>query len=262
MADLMWRAGTYIEHRFKANTLHGTHSPFVYKFLDEVVYNDRHFYAYDTITQRRNELLADHSRIEILDLGAGSTVNRSKSRRVSDIAQNSLKNEKISKLLFRLVDHFQPKTMIELGTSFGISGLYQALAFKGGMLHTCEGCHETAKIAQATFDKAEVKNVKLHVGDFSEVLQPVLDGVEKVDFAFLDGNHQYQPTLAYFNQILSKCHEGTVMIFDDIYWSKGMAEAWEKVKSNDLVSYTIDMFHIGIVFFRKGQEKEQFKIRF
>lgn len=262
MADLMWRAGKYLGHRAKANTRHGTHSPFVYKLLDEVVYDDRHFYAYDTIAKRRNELLADHSTIEILDLGAGSSINPNKERRVSDIAQNSLKNEKISKLLFRLVDYFQPKTMIELGTSLGISGLYQALAFKGGILHTFEGCPETAKIAQATFDKVGVENVTLHLGDFSETLQPVLDQLESVEFAFLDGNHQYQPTMNYFKQMLPKCHEGSVLIFDDIYWSKGMARAWEEVKASDRVSCSIDMFHIGIVFFRKGQEKEHFKIKF
>lgn len=262
MADLMWRAGKYLGHWSRANTRHGTHSPFVYKLLDEVVYDNRHFYAYDTIAKRRNELLADHSTIEILDLGAGSSVNPSKERCVSDIAKNSLKNEKISKLLFRLVNHFQPRTMVELGTSLGISGLHQALAFKGGHLHTFEGCPETAKIAQATFDKAEVENVTLHLGDFSKTLQPVLDELGFVDFAFLDGNHQYQPTIDYFNQLLPKCHEGTVMIFDDIYWSKGMAKAWEEIKEDNQISCSIDMFHIGIVFFRKGQEKEHFKIKF
>ena len=262
MADLMWRAGKYLGHWSKANTRHGTHSPFVYKLLDEVVYDDRHFYAYDTIAKRRNELLADHSSIEILDLGAGSSINSNKTRRVSDIAQNSLKNEKISKLLFRLIDHFQPKTMVELGTSLGISGLHQALAFKGGMLHTFEGCPETAKIAKATFDKVEVENVTVHLGDFSKTLQPVVDEIDSVDFAFLDGNHQYQPTVDYFNQLLLKCHEGTVMILDDICWSKGMAKAWEEIKQHDRVSCSIDMFHIGIVFFRKGQVKEHFKIKF
>jgi predicted O-methyltransferase YrrM len=262
MADLMWRAGKYLGHRSKANTRHGTHSPFVYKLLDEVVYNDRHFYAYDSIAKRRNELLADQSMIKIIDLGAGSSINPNKTRRVSDVAQNSLKNEKISKLIFRLINHFQPKTMVELGTSLGISGLHQALAFKGGKLHTFEGCPETAKIAQVTFDKAQVENVTIYLGDFAKTLQPFLDAIENVDFAFLDGNHQYQPTVDYFNQILPKCHEGTVMLLDDIYWSKGMAKAWEEVKSSNRVSCSIDMFHIGIVFFRIGQEKEHFKIKF
>ena len=262
MAELMWRAGKYLRHLAKANTRHGTHSPFIYKLLDDVVYDDRHFYAYDAIAKRRNELLADHSTIEVLDLGAGSSINPNKTRKVSDIAQNSLKNEKISKLLFRLVDRFQPKTIVELGTSLGISGAYLATAFKESQLHTFEGCPETAAIATSTFEALKIDNVEQHLGDFGETLQPVLDSLKKVDLAFLDGNHQYQPTVDYFNQILEKSHAESVMIFDDIYWSKGMAKAWEEIKRHEKVTCTIDMFHIGIVFFRGGQVKEHFTIRF
>ena len=261
MVNLLWRAGKYLQHIVAANTRHGTHSPFVYKLLDEVVYDDRHFYAYDAIATRRNELLVDHSLIEVLDLGAGSSINPNKTRKISDIANNSLKNDKISQLLFRLVNHFQPETIIELGTSLGISGSYLASANKAVTLHTFEGCPQTAAIAAKTFKSLEFENVRQHLGDFGETLRPVVDKLNKVDFAFLDGNHRYTPTIDYFKCILEKSHADSVMVFDDIYWSKGMIKAWEEIKRHEKVTCTIDMFHIGIVFFREGQVKEHFRIK-
>jgi hypothetical protein len=46
-----------------------------------------------------------------------------------------------------------------------------------------------------------------------------------------------------------------------IYRSKGMKEAWAEIKAHPQVTVTVDLFWIGLVFFRKGQEKEGFKIR-
>jgi hypothetical protein len=136
MADLFWRAGKYLKHRFYANTRHGTHSPFVYKLLDEVIYDNRHFYSFDAIEAIRNSLLSRTDKIKILDLGAGSTINKNPERSISDLAKNSAKSADLGRLMFRLVNHFQPKTMVELGTSLGVSTLYQALAHQEGTMHT------------------------------------------------------------------------------------------------------------------------------
>jgi len=42
-----------------------------------------------------------------------------------------------------------------------------------------------------------------------------------------------------------------------------MEQAWETIKSNEAVRCTIDLFFIGIVFFKKEiKEKQHFVIRF
>lgn len=262
MADLLWRAGKFLKHRFSANTRHGTHSPFVYKLLDEVVYDDRHFYSFDAIEAIRSDLLKNNDTINILDLGAGSSINTDRVRRISDIAKNSAKTADLGRLMFRLVNHFQPKVMLELGTSLGVSTLYQALGFANGRMHTFEGCPETAGIAKQSFQKGNVENVQLHLGDFKETLPEFLAQAAKVDWAFIDGNHQYQPTMDYFNWVMNKSHEGTVLVFDDIYWSKGMGKAWEEIKADERVTCTIDLFHVGLVFLKPGMTKEDFIIKF
>ena len=61
--------------------------------------------------------------------------------------------------------------------------------------------------------------------------------------------------------LLPKTHNDSIFIFDDINWSKGMQEAWNKIKAHPQVSVSIDTFFWGMVFFRKEQVKEHFKIR-
>lgn len=78
---------------------------------------------------------------------------------------------------------------------------------------------------------------------------------------FIDGNHQKEATLEYFEKLLPTVHNDSVMIFDDIHWSKGMEEAWEEIKQNPQVRVTIDTFQWGLIFFRREQEKEHFIIR-
>lgn len=256
-----WRAAQYLNHLAKAKNRHGIHSPFVYELLDQVIYDRTVFSEYGTIESIRHALLDRTDEVTITDLGAGSTIDPSNRRKVSDIAKNSAKGGKWGELLFRLSRHFQPETMIELGTSLGIGTLYQALGNPAGRLTTFEGCPNTAAIAREQFAKTKAIP-EIIEGNFDETLQPYLDSIEKLDWAFVDGNHQKEPTIRYFHQCLEKCHNDSVLLFDDIYWSKGMAEAWAHIKQHERVTITLDLFQIGIVFLREGQAKQDFRIRY
>ncbi len=99
-------------------------------------------------------------------------------------------------------------------------------------------------------------------GNFDKTLKPTLSSIDKLDWVFIDGNHQKEPTIRYFEQCLEKCTSDSVLLFDDIYWSKGMAEAWENIKQHPRVSVTLDLFQVGIVFIREGQSKQDFWIRY
>ncbi|MCW3106757.1 MAG: class SAM-dependent methyltransferase, partial [Segetibacter sp.] len=100
-------------------------------------------------------------------------------------------------------------------------------------------------------------------GNFDNTLQPELNKISQVDFAFIDGNHRKEPTIRYFEQLLTKATEYSVFIFDDIHWSEGMEEAWKYIQKHPSVTLTIDLFFIGLVFFRKEQKVAQhFSIRF
>src|ERR1700761_2264040 len=112
-------AKDYLWHRLVGKNRHGTHSPFVYRLLDEVIYDYKRKDIYNDIESIRQELLSDTSMITVTDLGAGSLVNNNKQKRIGEIAKNALKPPKLAQLLYRLVKDQQPENMIELGTCLG-----------------------------------------------------------------------------------------------------------------------------------------------
>ena len=242
---------------------HGVHSPFVFDFITKVLNDDRHFYAYNKIEKIRAELLANKTLLQVNDFGAGSGVIKSDQRKTSKIARSSLKPKKFGQLMMRIVNYYGIKTTFELGTSFGITASYIASGNLNGQLFTLEGAKQIAAVARNSFEKLQLKNIELIEGNFDDTLQSTLQKVKVIDLAFVDGNHRKEPTLQYFNQMLEKKTEQSIFIFDDIHWSKGMEEAWQEIQQHPDVTLTIDLFFIGLVFFRKEQKVAQhFAVRF
>lgn len=242
---------------------HGIHSPFVFDFITHVLNDDRHFYAYQSIEKIRQLLLIDKQELVIEDLGAGSRVKKENTRQVCEIAGSSLKPKKFGQLLFRMVNRYAPPTILELGTSLGVTTAYLATAKKDAAVITMEGAKAVAALAKKNFLAMDLSNIEMVEGNFDETLPSVINRIDKIGLAFIDGNHRLEPTLRYFRQLLPVVHEQSILVFDDIHWSKEMEEAWEAIKQDSSVTLTIDLFFIGIVFFRKEQKvKQHFTIRF
>lgn len=242
---------------------HGIHSPFVFDFITNVLNDKRKYYAYEQVEDMRKELLRDTHVIEVEDMGAGSTVSKTKKRRISDIARFAAKPKKYGQLLFRIVNYYQPSTIIELGTSLGITTAYLAMANTQIPVMTLEGASSVAEEAGNNFTALGLPNIRLIEGNFDDTLPKVIDIIYNTGLVFIDGNHRKESTLRYFHQLLEKVNADSILIFDDIHWSEEMEEAWENIKLHPAVTLTIDMFFIGIVFFRtEFKEKQHFVIRY
>lgn len=236
---------------------HGMHAPFVFEFITKVLNDDRQFYAYGQIENLRKLLLADQRELQLTDFGAGSRVKSSHVRKVQEIASSSLKPVKYAQLLFRLVDHYAPATILEMGTSLGLTTAYLAMAKPDGRVITMEGASAVAGVARGNFKKLNLSNILVVEGNFDVTLEGVLHSITQIDFAFIDGNHRYAPTVQYFKQLLPFTHEYSILIFDDIHWSREMEQAWDEIKSDPAVTLSIDLFFIGLVFFRKEHRGKQ-----
>lgn len=255
----------YLNYYFTASNGkgHGIHSPFVFDLVSKVLNDETEYEDYRQIESIRKQLLQDKTVLTIQDFGAGSTTGLSKQRSIQQIAGSSLKKPKYARLLYRLVKYFQPKQILELGTSLGITTTYLAAANKDSAVITLEGSTAIASVADMNFQQMQLTNIMIVTGNFDHTLKPAISQMPTINFAFIDGNHRKEPTLSYFHQLLEKSNESTVMVFDDIHWSKEMEEAWEEIKQHSSVTLTIDLFFIGLVFLRKEQkQKEHFIIRF
>jgi predicted O-methyltransferase YrrM len=103
---------------------------------------------------------------------------------------------------------------------------------------------------------------EVEVGDFTAILNRGLKDLQKLDMVFFDGNHRKKPTIEYFERCMEFATENSIFMFDDIHWSRGMSEAWQYIKNDKRVSLTIDLFWIGLVFFKSGVAKQDFVIRY
>lgn len=249
----------------RSGNAHGLHSPFVFNLYTTVIRHTGQYAAYARVEKRRQELLTSPQVLKVTDFGAGSQVAGAggRQRAVRDIARHAAKSPRLAQLLFRLVNHFRPATILELGTSLGLTTAYLALADSRSQVLTFEGCPNTAAVARETFAALEIQNVQLIEGNLDATLPATLVGLpQPLDFVFFDGNHRYEPTLRYFEQCLGRAHEDSVFVLDDIHWSAEMERAWEVIKAHPSVTVTIDLFYVGLVFFRKKQRREDFWLRY
>ncbi|RLD35768.1 MAG: SAM-dependent methyltransferase [Bacteroidetes bacterium] len=240
----------------------GIHSPFVFEFITEVLRNSEEKHVYAKIEGLRKRLRSSQEIVSYMDPGSGSVTLPVKNRKITDIAKAASISSKYGKLIYRIVEKYTPETIVEIGTSLGISTLYLSKANEKAQVYTLEGAEPVAKIAQDNFSGMNANNIQLRAGLFKDSLPEILSELKSVDLVFFDGNHTKDATLDYFNQCLDKAGNQTIFIFDDIHWSEGMEDAWNIIKANERVSISIDLFRIGIVFFNKGLTREDFIIRY
>ena len=258
------RALRYISHRFKSRSGFEIHSPFVYQFYSKIL-NDKSFHdEFRTIEGLRSQLLKNRSVIEMTDLGSLSNEKQSINKNISvrDVIKNSSVSPVYGRFLFRMARHLKPSAILELGTSLGISTIYLAMGLPQGHITTIEGCPRTAELAANNFNILGLTNIDLITGSFEKKLPDLLEHLAKIDLVFIDGNHRKEPVLHYFYQCLQHIHDDSVIIFDDIHWSKEMEEAWKVIREHPSVTITIDLFRMGLVFFKEGLSKEDFILHF
>lgn len=258
-------AGKYLTYYLTSSNGkgHGTHSPFIFHFITHVLNDKKHYPEYNTLEGLRKKLLKDETVLTIEDFGAGSSIAKSSQRSIASIAKNAAKPEKFGQLLFRMIKAYQPTSILELGTSLGITTCYLSLAKPDAELITMEGAGEVATVASRNFEELRIGNITIEQGNFDHTLSSVIRRISSVDFAFIDGNHRREPTVRYFNELLTRTTNDSILIFDDIHWSREMEQAWKTIKAHPAVRCTVDLFFIGIIFFRQEfQEKQHFTIRF
>lgn len=260
---------SYLKFLFHSKNEHGVHSPFVFDLVTKCFYDATKYPEYQVLESYRKSLLENKSAIEVTDFGAGSRVFKSNTREISKIAQTAGITPKNAELLFRIVRYFQPKSILEIGTSLGLATSALSLGNRESKIITLEGCPNTIATAKKMFQVSSFKfpnnNVEFVNTEFNlyfENFKPETLNLKPqiFDLVYFDGNHSKKATLAYFEALLPTICNDSIWIFDDIHWSAEMEEAWEIIKNHPKVSVTIDTFQWGIVFFRAEQEKEHFII--
>lgn len=257
--DLTHRTKQWLRYQKTARTKYYLHSPFVYSFYTKFIA------ASSSIETKEIELQffkakKDTTPLQIHDYGA---IPGHFTKRVQDIAKRAAIEPRFGALMHRWLKQDSMYFVLELGTSLGFGTAYMASAKPDLEIYTIDAAAEVQAFAKSLHYKLGLKNITYIEGQFDHVLPPLLYDIPRIDFAYIDGNHTEEATLRYFEWLKPKLHEQSVVVFDDIYWSVGMTAAWEKIKLDDTVNLSIDLYRQGWVFFNKEKiAKEHFVLRF
>lgn len=253
----------YLKYRVSALTRHDIHSPFIFDFIETVLRDKRKYEEYFQLGELERGLARNDEFIQLTDLGAGSR-KPAKEKRVDEILSTSVQKPKYRELLFRIVRKYHSNSVVELGTNLGLSSAFIAEGLKsGGHLYTLEGDPELIKIAKAVlYQTPSGAQVEIIEGNFDDKLPELLVTLDKVDLAYIDGNHTYEATKRYFEMFLPKMASKGILIFDDIYWSEGMKQAWSEICAHPASQYTVDLFQLGIVFLDPVKVKQHFVLKY
>ena len=283
----LYRAKSWLRHQLTAwNTGgEGVHSPYLFEWVRMVMMDKNSFYIWGDIERCREKMLQDKRELEFVDYGSGKLKGENgklkgengERRRVCDIARRSLAKRKYAQMLSRLVNwlgashslengsgtayslEFRGLTIVELGTSLGVTTAYMAAMDSRNRVVTFEGCEAVANMAKENWKALNINNIECRVGEID--VEQLARDIEHLDVAFIDANHTYVSTCEYFDVLAGIVHEKSVIVVDDIHYTEEMEKAWKAICADERVTSTIDLYQMGLVFFDKHYWKRHYTMR-
>ena len=256
----MWyRIKSRLNFLLKSSNQHGIHSPFVYDLITKCFYDKTPFSAYHNLKALRNKLIYNQDLVKIKHYSETSKVFQSNHQKISTIVKGEGSSYKKQKQLYRITNYFKPKNVLELGTSVGLGSAAMAIASNNSIIKTVEVNKNISDIAKKVFKSYQLKNIQIDTSSFKDFFKK--SNYENLDLVYLDGTCDKESTIENFNSLLKYSHNESVFIFNNIYRSKEMTEAWNIIKKQKEITVSIDTFYWGFLFFRKEQPKQHFTIR-
>ncbi len=252
---------SYLDFLEKKQSHFFIHSPFVFRLSQEVLLNKNKVYPPQELRTLREFLPKNPRTIVYEDFGANASQKGKKhTLSVGEIFKKMAVSAKKGNFLYRLCYFLQPQSLLELGTNLGISTLYQAAALKKQYRFTTIEANESLLfVARQLLRK--YPRIRFENSLFDEFLDN-LSPDAKFDYVFIDGNHSYEPTLKYVKKLIPHLTPQAVIVLDDIYWSEEMTQAWKELYAWEEFTLTMDLYHFGLLFFRRKQAKEHFVLDF
>ena len=219
---------SYLKYLLHRKSEYGIHSPFVYDFMCKVLNDSGSNRDYDTIY--RVARLLDKRKYIHYNL------------------------RKQSRLLYRMVRYFEPDSVVSFGRLTALNTTALAL----GHLQTKIYLEQSDDFLE-TLNSMGIVNVNLiQPAEFdSEHFRRLNTG-----FVFFSRASFEDDTWDYLVDCLNYKTADSVFVFEGIHYNKAMEDAWEEIKGNEDVSVTLDLYCIGMVFFREGIEKQDFVLKY
>lgn len=220
------RAGLKLLYKIRYHRGHGIHSPFVFNLATKVIEEKTPYHAYGDIRFVLDSFTKKHFQLN-----------------------------KYNKLLFKLVNYFKAKHILEIGSGFGLNTLCLTAPSSDIECICVETSEKKYTIAQDLYDKWE-RNIQLHTNKELPVL------TQKIDCILLDLNNfnSFNPSIVQY--LINASHEKTFIIIKGIRTNKRCQALWKSILKIESRTVALDLFNIGILFFDTKLYRWNYKISF
>jgi len=220
---------------------HGVHSPFIYNLITKVIEEKTPYYFFEDIENFRKELL-----------NAENPVNT--------ITAKETQPKNYGALLFRLVNFFKCRNVLQIGSSTGLMSLYLALPLRNSC--ECYAMEERVGLLGTILifaEKYSLTNLHCVEGAYSGNLNQLNTENNPFDLIFINTKGDYEKTFKALNLTEKFIYPETIMVVDNIKRNKSMRKLWQEIKNRSDVRLTIDLLSLGLVFFNPKLHKQNLK---
>lgn len=247
-----WKYLSYLFHA-KHRKGFGIHSPFVFYLVTMVIEETLPYYRFVQIENLRTLLNKTKKKIKENKNGVETE------RRISEFVRESSISPSYDQLLFRLVNFFKPRNVVEIGTSIGITSLYLATSDTHRPVYTIGESKELADFAHTTFGKVGLQNIIQQTGNVETKLPVVLSKEKNIDFVYFGRQTSVEAIQKSLSLLSSSFTSKTVIMLSDL-WKDERKELWETMKKQSGVRVSIEMFHYGILIFNEDLQCENYNL--
>ncbi|GHT41969.1 hypothetical protein FACS189437_09510 [Bacteroidia bacterium] len=222
----------------------GVHSPFVYNLITKVIEEKTSYYAFEEIENFRKKLLTGNDESSIITAKETQSAN-------------------YGAFLFRMVNFFKCRNVIQIGGTTGVMGLYLAMASRTQT--DCYLLEERPDLSQPVMEFALAHNLnKLHyiTGNYQINLKVLHSMLPEADLIYINQFPESMKTEDLIHLCTPFIQKKSILILNNIVKNRAMRNFWQSIKNHPQSRVTMDLYALGIVFFEDKLPKRQYKTYF
>ena len=224
--------------RYKRSKGFGIHSPFAFNFVLKVLRERNQYYAYDNIH-------AAH-------WGATRLATTKESKHILSY--------KYAKMIFRIACHFNPTSILQVGTSHGVASKALLSVSSSTQLYSYVGVTHNRKIYESTTSDVAHRITKFD--DINEAIASYIASLPHDNAPFIIINHIDKGNRLIIDTASNAISQGGIVIVCNINKNKTIKESWDEIKSNMPHGMSFSNDKIGVIVGHKHLPLQHFSLWF
>lgn len=256
MKDIFFRIYYSLKYFFTKKNAINIHSPYLYKlYLKTYRINykiPKELIVYEHTLSKSNDY------IEFQSIGSNKKYIKTKIKKWQK--RISAKTQKRT-FIVGIAEYIESQKILELGSGFGITSALLSLSLPNVEIYTVEGVAVLNNYITNLKNSLQLKNLYNYNLDFNVAIDKFIEENKKFELIIIDGSHDYESSIQIINKIPSILSDKSIVILDDINYSRSMYKAWEKIiKDNEYFEVKWQRGSYGILIKNTDLSKQYLKV--